>query len=472
MRPVARRAVHHESGKHDYAFERGIPTEETARKAYDDADLARAVQAYKFFYPTVSGAAIVKGNIDVGIVPNKVFGILDTDPQALVFTANSDTPYGPLLLDLSIGPIVVELPPGPLIVCSMDINQRWVADMGIPGPDAGNGGKHLLIGPEYKADVPADGYYIHRASSNRQIVGVRSLPVNGDVPAAKARLTTIKVYPLDPKTEWQEPKWLDVTGKPQDTTPVQWEDNFEFWEVLHRTIDAEPAYAGYHNYYGELAALGIEKGKPFEPPARTKHILEEAAHVANAQMRVQSFGDRRPDRSVWPDRRWQWAALRYEDGDFNTADHTDLVAREKWFFQAIGASPAMFRRDSGAGSLYWLGLADRQGTSLNGAKTYRLSVPLPVPAKLFWSVTVYDTGTRSQLQTPQNKAALRSLFELKNVTGDTAELYFGPLPPKSGEEHWIQTIPGKGWFVYFRIYGPEAPAFDGSWKPSDFELLR
>jgi hypothetical protein len=471
MRPTAKRAVHHESGKHDYAFERGIPTEDTAKKAYDDADLDRAIQAYRFFYPTVSGAAIIKGNKDTGLIPNQVFGILEAEPTQLILTANSDTPYGWVMLDLGIGAIVVELPPGPLIVCAIDVNQRWVADMGLPGPDAGNGGKHVLLPPDYSGDIPT-GVHAHRATSNRQVIGLRALPLNGDVVAARALLSAVKVYPLDPATPWTEPAWIDLTGKPQDTTPLQWEDNFEFWEVLHDMIEAEPAYAGYHNYYDELAVLGIEKGKAFEPPARTKHILEEAARVGNAQMRVQSFGDRRPDRIVWPDRKWQWASLRYEDGDFNVAGHTDLAAREKWFFQAIGASPAMFRRDPGAGSLYWLGLADRNGTSLNGAKSYRLSVPLPVPARLFWSVTVYDTGTRSQVQAPQNRAALRSLFELKNLTGDSAELYFGPVPPRSGEEHWIQTIPGKGWFAYFRIYGPETPAFDGSWKPGDFDLLR
>ena len=80
---------------------------------YDETDLHRAVQAYKFFYPTVSGAAIVKGNEHVGLVANKVFGILDCGPEQLVYTANSDTPYGPLLLDLSVGPLVVELEPGP-----------------------------------------------------------------------------------------------------------------------------------------------------------------------------------------------------------------------------------------------------------------------------------------------------------------------------------------------------------------------
>jgi hypothetical protein len=26
--------------------------------------------------------------------------------------------------------------------------------------------------------------------------------------------------------------------------------------------------------------------------------------------------------------------------------------------------------------------------------------------------------------------------------------------------------------VYFRIYGPQPPAFDGSWKPGDFEEVK
>jgi hypothetical protein len=458
-----------------YAFARGFPSPGTIAQAYDDADLDRAIQAYKFFYPTVSGAAIVRGNAQIGLVPNKVFGILDTTPDQLIFTANSDTPYGPIMLDLSVGPLVVELEPGPLIVCSMDINQRWVADMGLPGPDAGKGGKHLLLPPGHEGLVPQKGFYIHRTSSNRQIVGARSLPVAGDVAEAKERLKTIKVYPLNPGKDWREPVWLDVTGRAQDTTPLDWEDNIGFWDVLHQTLNEEPAWPGYHNYYGELAALGIEKGKPFEPDDRMMQILEEAAHLANAQMRVQAFGDRRPDRLVWRDRLWQWVALRFEDGDFDTADRLDTEAREKWFYQAIGASPAMFRRDTQAGSLYWLGLRDEEGVYLDGGQSYRLTVPLPVPARLFWSVTVYDAGTRSQIRTVQNKAALRSLFELKDARGGNVDLFFGPEPPRGvpdgAETRWIRTRRGEGWFAYFRIYGPSAPAFDGGWRPGDFQKM-
>lgn len=187
---------------------------------------------------------------------------------------------------------------------------------------------------------------------------------------------------------------------------------------------------------------------------------------------MQSFADRRPDRVVWPDRKWEWAGLRPENGDFAAQSYMDVDAREAWFYQAIGASPAMFRRDAGAGSLYWLGLRERTGAYVEGGRTYELTVPLPVPGKLFWSVTVYDNESRSEIITNQGKAALRSLFELKDKTGSSVDLYFGPRAPRGQESQWIKTIPGKGWFVYFRIYGPEAPAFDGSWKPGDFERIK
>jgi len=451
----------------------GFPSAKAAQDARNTSDLNRAIQAYRFFYPTVSGMAIIKGNTDSGLVENKVFGVLDTQPKQTILTANSDTPYGPIPMNLSVGPMVIEMPPGPLICVVMDVNQRWVADMGLPGPDAGKGGKHLILPLDYKGEVPA-GYHAWKATSNRLIVGIRSLPVNGDVNGAIEKIKTIKVHPLNKVADWTEPKWVNLTGTVQDTTPLKWENNIKYWEVLHEVVDSEPVYSGYRNYYGELAALGIEKGKPFNPDARMKRILEQAAKTALNQMKAEAFADQRPDRVVWPDRKWEWAALRFEDGNFdNPNGYTDLVARDKWFYQAIGASPAMFKRDETAGSLYWLGLRDSKDTYLDGGKTYRLVVPQRVPGKLFWSVTVYDAETRSQVQTDQNKAALRSMFELKDIAAEAqAELYFGPKAPAGKENQWIKTLPGKGWFAYFRIYGPEKAAFDGTWKPGDFEEVK
>lgn len=467
-KPVIRRAHH---GHEDYAFVGGYPTAETVQNAYDDADLNRAIQAYRFFFPTVSGLAIYEGNEASGLVPNQIFGILDTQPKHLILTPNSDTPYGPVLLDLRIGGVVVELPPGALTGLAMDVNQRWIADIGLPGPDAGNGGAHLFLPPQFAGEVPAR-HHVWYSTSNRLIVGVRAIPVDGDVRAAMDRLRTIQVRPLKTTPSWVQPRWINITDRPQDTTPAKWESNIGFWKALHRVIDSEPPIDGYLNYYGELAALGIAKGRPFVPDERMRDILHEAARIGNAQMRVQAFADRRPDRVVWRERNWEWVGLRCENGDFATSSYTDLDARETWFYQAIGASPSMFRRSEGVGSLYWLTARDANGAYLDGAKTYRLTIPQPVPARLFWSVTVYDALTRSEIQTDQRRAALRSLFELRNETDASLSLYIGPNVPNGAERRWIKTIPGRGWFAYFRLYGPESPAFDQSWKPGDFVAIR
>ena len=455
-----------------YEFVGGYPTKATIKKAYDDADLNRAIEAYRFFYPTVSGEGILEGNLAIHIKPNTTSGTLDTKPIQVGFTLNSDTPYGPILLDLSGGPYVIELPAGPLIVVAMDVNQRWVADMGIPGPDEGKGGKHLILPPGYKANIPS-GYHVWKSSSNNLTIGIRSLPVGGDVAAAMNRIKTVKFYPLNAPGEAEKNQWLDLTGKPQNTTPLAWESNIKFWEVLSKVIDREPVYEGYRNYYGELAVLGIIKGQPFHPDARMTGILEKAAKIGNAQMRVQAFANRRPDRVVWKDRQWEWVGLRPENGDFDAPSYVDLDAREVWFYQAIGASPAMFRRKPGQGSLYWLGLRDKSGAYVDGGKTYKLTIPQPVPAQLFWSVTIYDAETRSQVQTDQSYAALRSMFELKEFAKDAyVDLYFGPSMPAGKEKQWIKTIPGKGWFAYMRIYGPADAAFNGYWKPGDIEEVK
>ncbi len=49
---------------------------------------------------------------------------------------------------------------------------------------------------------------------------------------------------------------------------------------------------------------------------------------------------------------------------------------------------------------------------------------------------------------------------------------FSPKAPKGMEGNWLQTIPGKSWFIALRIYGPEQPWIDQSWKPGEIELVK
>jgi hypothetical protein len=197
-------------------------------------------------------------------------------------------------------------------------------------------------------------------------------------------------------------------------------------------------------------------------------ILRRAAQAGRNQMLVAGFASVRRDRVAWPDRHWEWPALRCDDGDFERRTGTDVEARDRWFAHAIGASPMMFQRSPGTSALYWLAVRDSGGAYLDGGKSYRLTIPLRVPARYCWSVTVYDAESRSQVVTEQMRATLRSTIELKHLSRmSTVDLYFGPDIPLTGDTRGIRTLRERGWFAYLRIYGPERAAFDGSWRPAD-----
>jgi hypothetical protein len=459
-------------GADPYQFKDGYPLPETAQRALDDADYQRAITAYRFWYPSVSVEGIFHGNRAIGIKDNQAIGIAAAGPRQVGFTLNSDTPYGSGVIDVSDGPMVIELPPGAYIGLVNDHYQGWVLDMGLPGPDAGKGGKHLVVPPGYSGEVPA-GYLVGHSLSFKNLLAIRALPIKGDVEGAMNALRAIKIYPLVTAGNLPPIEIVDSTPRVMDSTCLKWEDNIQFWAVLHQIIQSEPIVEKFLPMYGLLAAIGIEKDKPFAPDARMKNILERAAKDGRDQLLVAAFNSARPDRFAWPDRRWEWVGLVPGSAQFETPAGIDLEARDRWFAQAIVTSPAMFRRTPGAGSLYWLAARDNRGEFLDGAKTYKLAIPQPVPDKLFWSVTAYDAQTRSEVQTEQDKAALRSMFELKDVTGTApVELYFGPNARTDQENRWIKTVPGRGWFAYLRIYGPEGPAFDGSWKPGDFEEVK
>ena len=445
-------------------FEHGYPTSDASEAIHDEQDFQRAIEAYQFFYPTVSMEGAFTGNREVGCEDSVGGVIIAATPRHVIFTSSSDTPYATAVIDLrSTGPAVIDLPAGPYVGVVNDHHHRWVIDLGMPGPDAGKSGKYLLLPPDHRGDVPA-GYHVGRARTNKVGMVVQAVPSTASAGDALQALARVKVHPLGAPA--RALRFVDVSDRDLDATPLRWEHGLEYWRKLHEVIDDEPAADELRPMYGALAALGIEKGKAFAPDPRMQRLLVNAAKAALRQMLVEGFASQRPERLVWKDRRWEWVAL-VDDPNFEKAGYVDLEARERWFVQAIGASPAMFRRAVGRGSLLFLAARDRYGTYLEGGITYRLEVPQPVPAGLFWSVTAYDSVTRAQVRTPQGKAALGSLHEPLTGCNGSCQLYFGPRPPPGAENRWIRTTPGRGFFLYFRIYGPEAPALDGRWRLDD-----
>src|SRR5262245_18927092 len=221
-----------------YVFERGYPAAATSQRARDDGDLQRAVTAYRFWYTPVSNDGILNGNRSLGIADAKAWGMAAAGPRQVGFTLNSDTPYGSAVVDVSKGPVVIELPPGAYIGLVNDHNQSWVLDMGLPGPDAGKGGKHLVLPPGFKGSVPA-GYHAAETKTLKNLLAIRALPVGGDVPKALDALRAVKIYPLSTAASPVPLQVVDTSTKAMDSSCLAWEDNIRFWEVLHKILEEE-----------------------------------------------------------------------------------------------------------------------------------------------------------------------------------------------------------------------------------------
>ncbi|MGB5635041.1 MAG: DUF1214 domain-containing protein [Waterburya sp.] len=129
-------------------------------------------------------------------------------------------------------------------------------------------------------------------------------------------------------------------------------------------------------------------------------------------------------------------------------------------------------KNVGKGSQYAIAYLDQEGNALDGSKTYKINLPKDIPAKDFWSFTIYDNQTRAMLQTDQQFPGLDNNQEgLKQNADGSYGIYFSPEPPDGWENNWIQTVPGKTWNTIFRLYGPLESFYDKSWKPGDPELL-
>jgi hypothetical protein len=393
--------------------------------------------------------------------------------KTLITTPNSDVIYALGYLDLKEdGPLVIEAPPGlqgiiddfrqrPIPSVGEIDGKQWFGDVGLVGPDKGKGGKYLILPPDFQGEIPTDNTYLVFKSQTYGVFvfwrGFFKDPKQLEEPVKVMEQT--KIYPLDKKNSAKPMEFPNASGVPVN---MLYPHDFSAFEMIDRYIQHEYVDPADFEFRGMAKALGIEKGKPFKPDARTRKILEQAAQTAWRMGQVEN----KLLPKYYPDRQWLQPLPVDSVHEFTYETYNDIGWRTAMFTLGYSNSPAMFMNMVDMGAKYPFTTLDADSDVFDGSKNYKLRLPPNIPAKLFWSVTLYDPMTGAGIDNGQPFASLNQMDKPVTNSDGWVDIYFGPKSP-GGDKNWIATIPEQGFFVLVRLYAPGKPFFDQTWKPDD-----
>jgi hypothetical protein len=394
---------------------------------------------------------------------------LDWKNQTL--TPNPDTLYFMTFLNTKdVGPIVFEIPPadstGSLNANIVNVWQQPLEDGGLLGVDKGAGIKLLMLPPDYKGEVPA-GYEALQPKTWGSYALIRSnlkSHAEADVANSVAYAKRVKVYPLSKASNPPPTVFTDVKDVLFDTT-IRYDESF--FTNLDRMVQSEPWLGRDRAMIDQLRSIGIEKGKPFAPDAKTKQALKEGVTEAHA----------------WMAAKYDAAPPQFFEGTHWTfPTHPEMLKGASEDFEGPNDYPVDWRgityhyayigiKRLGAGQFYLINIKDKDGADYDGAKTYRLSVPAGVPIEQYWSLTAYDRDTHALIKNVDRASRASNASDVKKNADGSVDIYVGAKAPAGQESNWIPTDPARKFELMFRLYGPKKEFFDKVWKLPDVEAL-
>ena len=446
-------------------LEHNFITDKSSKILFDAMDTQRASQAYIWSIPLV-GMATWQIEQDKHYKTGElgVFAVLKSLKEKRgIVTGNLTTPYILSFYDLRNGALVIDYPKGATAGAILDYWQRPVADLGLTGPDKGEGGKYILLGPDGdKSKYENSGAFVFQSPTNNVFVGLRLVDPSAEFAKKfKASIKLGKYGEALKNCQFNEKIDSEWSG-----TPYR---GIGYWKTLHEIIDKEPVREQDKVWMAMLESLGIKKGEIFNPDERQTKILIEGAAMGELMTRNLQINPRFAE-PYWEKTSW------YKSFDFTIPQITDykveLDERATWFYEAITSTEGMVNPVVGKGQVYMTTKRDSEGKLFRADKTYKLHIPKDVPVAQFWSVVLYSEETRRPYDNGLKNlddVALNSRMEKLQYNKDgSADIYIGAKAPKGMESNFLKTVDKDGWFIYFRLYAPTEPCFYKSYTFPDF----
>ena len=358
-------------------------------------------------------------------------------------TANDVTAYAWGSITLKDGPIVVEVP-----AATDKINyfgtlvNAWdqpIEDVGPAGADKGKGGKYLLVPFDYKGSLPEKGYIIRTVDTYDVGFSFRPKLKNGatDTDAA-VYAQKINIYLLADSNNPKPTNHIDAYSSSYDCLPYY---DYTFFEDINDFIQANPVREKDKVMVNLLKDLGIKKGKDFNPTSQQKKAMQDGLDLAYASMQSFFTTEGKSMVPLWKGKS-QWQIWDFAPGQaqigfpYETEDEILIDDRAGGSYFWITYLPKYL----GGGTFYLTGLRDSDGNLFNGKDTYKMTVPIDVPVKDFWSVIVYSMKTKGFIRDMSEIGlATRDEKNMKINEDGSFDIYIGPKAPKGYENNFIPT---------------------------------
>ncbi len=380
-----------------------------------------------------------------------------TSDDTAVQTANSDTPYSFIGMDLRAEPLILTLP----VIekeryFSLQFIDWYTHNFAYAGSrTTGNDGAVLLVaGPDWKGEVPEGVTKTMQSETQFVFLGYRTQLFNpADLDKVKQIQTGYKVQTLSAflgkpaPTASPEVTWKKPLSAPDQKTSV------EFFNILNFVLEFTPTVPSEKDLKARFATIGIEAGKQIDFKALSPEMQ-------------QAFADGMAD--AWKELdhllKTDIASGKVTSGDlFGTRE----VLKNNYLFRFAGAVLGIYA-NSKEEAIYPIYRGDANGEPMDASKhdyILRLEPGQYPPVNAFWSVTMYNLPESLMVANPINRYLINSsmLPNMKKDADGGLTIYIQKdSPGKDKEANWLPAPNGPFWFS-MRLYWPKQAAVDGSW---------
>ncbi|MEO6947216.1 MAG: DUF1254 domain-containing protein [Nitrobacter sp.] len=378
------------------------------------------------------------------------------DPEERnVACPNQDVVYGLGMLALDVSPVVIQVPDfGDRFWVYQIVDLRTDSFVQLGKMYSTTPGFYLLIGPNWKSEVPKGITRVFRASSNTALVAPRV--AQNDTPedkrAIQGALTGIVMYPLAEydgrmKTmEWS--KLPKVPGAPHGEEETRWVYPEKFFDELPTVLAYAPPLPGEEARYAQvLAVLTAAKDNPKVKQSMIEAAKDAEDKLVNPLFQFRNYGQQLPH---------NWSTISNE-----SAFGTDYFTRT-----AVAKSNILV--NSPNETKYFYQDLDASGARLNSANRYVVTFAKnqTPPVRGFWSLSIYNEH-HFFIKNPINRFSVGTKNkDLKPAADGSLTIYVQANAPMDAVQraNWLPAPKGD-FSLYVRAYWPSAEIMGGSWTP-------